>query len=218
MNNLESWYTDKNSNLIHTSSIIPSDLQIGKGNTIGPFCTIYPGVIIGDNNYFESYMAVGAPAEKHGYFLKDAGQGLRIGDSNIIKEFTTLHMGTRRPTTIGSNCTICRSSHISHDTIIEDKVTVTCSLIGGESYIMQGANLGLGCMLHQFSVVGSWAMVGMGSICTKKLEIIPGNIYVGNPARYLKLNTVGLTRNKVDVSLLETEKLRWLQVKKDNPG
>lgn len=174
---------------------------------------------MGNNNRLEAYVSAGTPAEKHGYFYPLEDKEVVLGDNNIIREFVTLNSGSRRPTKMGNNCLMLRGSHLSHDSVLEDKVTVSCtSMIGGESYIMTGVNLGLGSLVHQFSVIGSYSMIGMGAVCAKTLQAEPGNIYVGNPARFYKANLIGLQRNGVSSEKLREEHLRWEQIKKDNSG
>ena len=46
-------------------------------------------------------------------------------------------------------------------------------------------------------------MLGMGCVVTKKSVVKPGHIYVGNPARELGLNTIGLDRNGIDEMRLQ---------------
>lgn len=205
-------------NMIDQTAVIYKGAQLGRGNKIGPFCVVYGNAIIGNNNTFQSHVSIGSPAEKSGYFSPPPGSpGTVIGDDNIIREFVTINRGSRRPTKMGDGCLMLRGSHLSHDTILEDNVIVSCAcLIGGESHIMTGANLALGSLLHQFSVVGSYAMVGMGAICTKTSVISPGKIYVGGPAKFLKENTVGLERNGITPELLEAEVERWKQIRDTN--
>jgi UDP-N-acetylglucosamine acyltransferase len=204
-------------NVINPTAVIGERVEIGHGNYIGPYCVIYDNVVIGSNNRFEAHASVGSPAEKRGFFLPGDGQGVLIGDSNIIREFATINAGTRRKTRLGNNCIMLRGSHLSHDTIIEDGVNVSCvAMIGGESYIMTGANLGLGAILHQFSVVGAYAMVGMGAVCTKSLQIMPGGVFVGNPAKFIKRNAIGLERNSVTDELLDRETNRWADIRARN--
>ena len=96
-----------------------------------------------------------------------------------------------------------RNSHVGHDSIVEDLVNLSCNtLIVGHSYLMTGCNFGLGSICHQFSVIGAFSMIGMGSIITKSSKIIPGNVYVGSPVKLLKQNIVGLERNNIDKSKL----------------
>jgi len=206
-------------NSIHPTSIIEPGVVLGHSNRIGPYCHIYNGVQIGDGNIFEGYASVGSPAEKRGFFSLKSPHGVVIGNENVIREFVTVNAGTRRHTVMGNNCTMLRGSHLSHDSILEDGVTVSCTaMIGGESHVMIGANLGLGAVLHQFSVVGSYSMIGMGAVCTKTLQMKPGGVYVGNPARYLKQNSIGLKRAGIDGPVaLNAEALRWEKLRETNP-
>jgi UDP-N-acetylglucosamine acyltransferase len=83
-----------------------------------------------------------------------------------------------------------RGSHVGHDCLIGDKTTLSCNvLIGGHSIVQEDVNFGLGAICHQFSVIGGGSMIGMGAIITKSSNVTPFGVYVGNPAKYLKLNT-----------------------------
>jgi UDP-N-acetylglucosamine acyltransferase len=197
-------------NSIHSTAIVDPRAELGTGNVIGPYCVVHGGVTIGDHNRFESHVSVGAPPEKHGFFDAPGRHGLTIGNSNQFREFVTLNTGARRPTRVGHYCVVLRGAHVSHDTILEDEVTVSCnSMIGGESYVMRGANLGMGCLLHQFSIVGAWCMLGMGTVCTKRTKMPPGGVYVGNPAKYLKPNIRRHHWGPVTDDMLRAAELRW---------
>jgi UDP-N-acetylglucosamine acyltransferase len=193
---------------------------IGDGNYIGPHCTIYPGTRIGNNNRFEGYCTIGSPPEHASYWPKEnlgipMESRTKIGDDNVIREFTTINGGTVGFTEMGNKCIMLRGSHLSHDSILEDSVVVSCNvLIGGESYIMRGANLALGSIIHQKQIIGSYAMIAMGAIVTKKLQCVPGNIYAGNPATFLKENEVGLHRNRIEKVQLweEIDRFKHMQM------
>ena len=60
-----------------------------------------------------------------------------------------------------------------------------------------GANLGLGAIVHQFSRIGAYCMIGMGAVITKKTICEPGYTFVGNPAHSIGVNLKGLERNKI---------------------
>lgn len=204
-------------NNIHTTAIIGKNVTMGDNNCIGPYVTIYDGVEIGDDNRFEGHCSVGAPAEHQRYFVPDdAERRVVIGNNNVIREFVTINAPTTGETRMGNNCIMLRGSHLSHDSVLEDHVTVSCNvLIGGHSHIMQHANLGLGCILHQFTVVGSCAMVGMGAVVTKKLSVMPGGVYVGNPAKRIKENMVGIKRSGYEPNyIFMDETARYLGIKK----
>lgn len=205
--------TIKERNIIHPTAIIEDGVEIGEGNYIGPYCIIYAGVEIGDNNRFESNVIVGSNAEHRDYFKKGSNFSVKIGNNNIFREFTTINAGIFRDTQIMDNITMLRGSHVGHDVIVEDKVTLSCNvLIGGESHIMEGVNMGLGSICHQYSVLGSYSMIGMNSTITKQSVIKPGEIHVGNPCRFLKLNKIGLERNNIDGERLLYEEERYFNL------
>lgn len=90
-----------------------------------------------------------------------------------------------------------RNSHIGHDCIVEDNVNLSCNvLIGGHSHLKKYCNFGLGAMCHQFSIIEECVMLGMGCVVNKKSIIEYGGIYVGNPAKFLKKNVIGLKKIK----------------------
>lgn len=200
----------KERNIIHPTAIIENGVEIGEGNYIGPYCYIKDGTIILDNNRFEAFVTVGTPAEHRDYMKGESSCGVTIGNNNIFREHVTINKGTHRDTQIDNNVTMLRGSHLGHDVIVEDKVTLSCNvLIGGESYIMEGVNMGLGSICHQYSVLGQNSMVGMGGIVTKSSRIEPGNIYVGNPVKFLKKNDIGLQRAGITEEQLKTAYIRY---------
>lgn len=200
------------SNQIHPTAVIDPAVLIGQNNYIGPYCHIGPLVTIGNGNRFEAFVSVGSPPEKLEHFDKD---GLVIiGDNNVIREYVTVNGGTRRITRMGNRNVMLRHSHLSHDSVLEDDCIISCDvLIGGESYVMKRANLGLGAILHQFSCVGSYAMVGMGSVAIKKTLLEPGGKYVGNPIRRIGDNNIALSRDNISLEVLGIEIERWKRIK-----
>lgn len=204
-------------NFISPLAYVEPGATLGKDNHIGPFVSIYANVVLGSNNVIEGHASIGSPAEKTGFLHNYPEHKTMIGNDNVIREFVTINAGSRRSTVMGNHCLMLRGSHLSHDSILEDCVNISCNvMIGGESHVMAMANLGLSSVIHQFSVVGSYSMIGMGTICTKKLELTPGGIFVGNPGKYLKQNTVGLQRNNVSNELLELEIDRWKLLRQSN--
>lgn len=202
-------------NRIHPTAIIDESAVIGDDNFIGPYTVIGPNVRIGDGNHIQGFASIGSPAEHIGYWKKEPG-GTVIGNNNVIREFVTINSGTRWSTIMSDNCIMLRGSHLSHDSVLEEDVTVSCSvLIGGETRVMIGANLGLGCKIHQRQLIGSYSMIGMGSVVTKGLNVVPGNIYCGNPAKLLKQNIVGLHRMRVTTEQLNSEIKIFTELRSD---
>lgn len=184
-------------NLVHKTAIINwNKLDIGKGNLIGP------NVIIGTDAQH--------PKEKSYGIIK-------IGNNNVFREFTTINLPTKQKkiTHIGNNCYFMTSSHIDHDCYLENDILFSNNVIlSGNTYIMEGSQFGINTIVHQGQVIGSYTMFGMGSIITKKLIVKPGFVYIGNPAKKLKKNKIGLTRNKIETHVLSDENKRFLKLKK----
>jgi UDP-N-acetylglucosamine acyltransferase len=108
-----------------------------------------------------------------------------------------------------------RGAHVAHDCVIEEGVTLSCdATILGHVHVMKGSNCGTGCKIHQYQVVGSWSMVGMGCIVPKNRKLEPGQTWVGNPARRLKTNMYALDKFNVDEYHLIEETARWTQLVK----
>ena len=187
--------------MIHETAIIGEHVTIGKNVTVGAFTVIQGNTKIGDNTEISSHCVIGTNAEHREFF--DHVGSVKIGKNCTIREFVTINGGTYATTTIRDNVILLRGSHVGHDSHIEKNCTVSCNvLIGGESYIMERSNLGLGAILHQGSVIGSFSMIGMGAVITKKTEPTIGGVFVGSPAKYIKRNLhilTGITEHEIEI-------------------
>jgi UDP-N-acetylglucosamine acyltransferase len=175
-------------NHIHPTAIIGNNVRLGKGNKIGAYVVIQGKTWIGDNNVFEPFCSIGNEPEHKDFFGKK-NKGTFIGNNNVFREYVTINAGCFIPTQLGDNITMLRGSHVGHDSEIHNDCTISCNvLIGGHSLLGIGVNMGLGSICHQYSKIGSYAMIGMGSIVTKKVNVQCFGTYVGNPAKYIKEN------------------------------
>lgn len=182
------------SNKIHPTAIVDSKAKLGDGNVIGPGAVVTADVEMGNNNWIGPYAVVGTPPEMQGARLEafweaEAPQfeGVRIGSSNVIREFVTMHSGFNEVTYLGDSNLLLRASHVGHDAAIASHVTISCSvLIGGHTVIWPYANVGLGAQVHQRKIIGTGAMVGMGATVVKDVEDFA--TVVGNPAKQIGLN------------------------------
>ena len=191
----ENFKQDENGNLIHRTATISHNVMLGKNNYIGANCYLVD-CVIGDDNRFEAFCSIGTPPEYKSHFTEGDWGIVFIGDNNVFREFVTINAGTKHNTTIGNNSWFLKGSHVGHDSLIMDNCTLSCNaLVGGHSILMQGVNMGLGSICHQFSILGCYSMLGMGTIVVKKSQIEPFKIFIGNPAKYLKSNSVAIERN-----------------------
>ena len=201
------------SNTIHPTAVIDKSARIGQDNYIGPYCVIGPNTVIGNGNRLEAFCSIGLPPEHKDYWDGKFG-GVIIGSRNIIREFVTVNSGTTRDTIVGDDCVLLRGCYVAHDVHVHNKVTLSCDVsIAGEAVVFEGANLGINACVHQYCAIGHYAMVGMGTVVTKKQKIKPFNTYVGNPARLLKKNQIAIDRNKISQDMMtqmEAEYTGWI--------
>jgi UDP-N-acetylglucosamine acyltransferase len=179
------------------SNFISKDAQIGQNVRFGNFVEIYDNVEIHDNCYIGSYSSIGGPAEHHNQAIDGDYKKVLIGESTIIREHVTINAGFTDETKVGRNCYIMAKSHIGHDSLIANDVTISpLAVVGGHSQIDSFCNLGMGSILHQFTKVNQIVMVGANSFAKGELEA--GLIYVGSPAAPVKINAVGIKRSDLN--------------------
>lgn len=175
-------------NYIHPTAIIGNNVRLGKGNKIGAYVVIQGKTWIGDNNVFEPFCSIGNEGEHKDFFGKK-NKGTFIGNNNIFREYVTINAGCFKPTQLGDNILMLKGSYVAHDCEINNDCTISCNvLIGGHSLLGVGVNMGFGSICHQYSKIGSYSMIGMGAIITKKVNVKCFGTYVGNPAKYIKEN------------------------------
>jgi len=171
---------------IHPTTIIEDHVTIGEGTTIGPFCYIKGPVVIGKNNEIHSHVSIGVDG---GHRTKESVGTIKIGDDNVIRDYTTIQRSIGgRDTSVGNDCFIMDYCYIAHDCMIEDSVTISPHVaLGGHCVIRQGATIGMGASVHQYTHIGPYAMVGMGSVVVK--DVHPFIKAYGNPAEWCGWNT-----------------------------
>lgn len=186
-------------NRIHPSAIVGPGVRLGEDNVIGPFTVLVGPARIGDGNWIGPHVTIGTPAEHRdephpvAWEGDHAGQGVHIGHRNRIREYVSIHQGTRRPTTIGDDCYLLARCHVGHDCRLDDGITLACAAqLGGHTHVWSHAVVGMGALVHQHCRIGPGAMLGMGAVVRD--EVPPFTVTVGNPARTTGLNEVGLSR------------------------
>ncbi len=197
---------------IHPTAIVDSAARIGDGVEIGPFCTVGPQVSLGDHVSLQSHVVIegdteiGAGTQIHAFACLGAppqvwgGQNqetrLVIGERNIIREHVTMHTGTaaqRGVTMVGSDGMFMAGSHVAHDCIVGNKVTMANSAaLAGHVEVGDFVIIGGLVGVHQYSRIGRYAFIGACAMVTK--DVIPYGSVWGNHAHLEGLNLVGLKR------------------------
>lgn len=194
---------------VHSTAIVAESAEIGRGAYIGPHCKIGENVQIGMNAIVECHTEIGdrtvlspnahvggAPQD---YSYKNEDTKLIIGTDCIIREFAPIHRGSTKEewkTVIGNNCLIMALSHIGHDCVFGNNVTLVASLIPGHIHVDDYVLISGYAGLHQGVHIGTMAMVaGLSHI---SLDVPPYCI-AGNAVKgqILGLNVVGMKRRGV---------------------
>src|SRR3954451_17089621 len=187
------------------------DSDIGPGTRIGEYCVIEVNVTsgrecllepyvfvkqwttIGNGNEISAGTALGTdPLDKS--FTGERSY-LTIGDDNKIREHYTISRGTKpeSATTIGNSNYIMTSGHIAHNAQIGDHVVIaSCALVAGYVEIEDRAFVSGGVVIHQFSRIGSLAMIGGNT--RVNADAPPYFLYSGFDVTPVGINTVGLQR------------------------
>ncbi len=198
---------------IHPTAIIHPNAEIDSGVEIGPFTTIAENVYIGKDTKVGSHVvidkwttigrsceifqfsSIGAPPQDVQY--KGEKTEVIIGDSNIVREFVTIHRATvkeERKTVIGNNNLFMAYVHIAHDCKIgNNTIMANASTLGGHVTIEDHAIVGGFVAVHQFVRIGAYCLIGGVSAVSK--DIPPYILAVGNRATLFGLNKVGLKRH-----------------------
>lgn len=187
------------SNRVHPTAILGPQVELGTGNVIGPYCVLQGAVVLGDDNFLSAHVSIGGAPEVRGHEPSaswedhDDRNGVHIGSRNVLKEFVAINAGWAAVTTLGSDAYLMGHVHLNHDVVAGDDVTLSGHAVAaGHVRIEDGANLGLGAVVHQRRIVPAGAMLGMQAAVTTDLP--PYVVSMGVPARPIRLNTYRLDR------------------------
>ncbi|NOT10769.1 MAG: acyl-ACP--UDP-N-acetylglucosamine O-acyltransferase [Methylococcaceae bacterium] len=201
--------------MIHPQAIIDSKAQLDDNVTVGPFSVIGPDVKIGSGTVIGSHVVIKGPTrigkDNSIYQFSSIGEDpqdkkyaaeitrLEIGDRNTIREFATLHRGTKQDrslTQIGNDNLFMAYTHVAHDCVIGNHVIMANGAsLAGHVRLNSHAILGGFTLVHQFTQIGQFSFAAMGSAITQ--DIPPFVMVGGRPTRPHGINSVGMERNGI---------------------
>ena len=208
--------------LIHPTAIVESGATIGTGVRIGPFCHVGAQAIIEDGAKLISHVVVdghariGAGAALYPFCtvgmapqdLKYRGEptGAEVGARTQIREHVTIHRGTitgKGITRVGADCMIMAVAHVAHDCQIGNGVVIANNVVmGGHVAIGDNAVIGGSAAIHQYVRIGRAAMIG--GVAGVEADVIPFGTVLGNRARLVGLNVIGLRRRGFERAHIQT--------------
>lgn len=198
---------------IHPSAMIAEGAVIPDSCEIGPFSTVGPDVVLGEDCRLISHVVldgrtqIGArnlifPFTSIGIAPQDLKYGGEptqtvIGDDNTIRECVTISRGTVKGggiTRVGSKNLLMAYVHIGHDSQVGNGcILANAATLAGHVTIDDFATVGAFSPVHQFCTVGKYAYIGGGTIVTQ--DVLPFSLTSGRREnKAFGINKVGLER------------------------
>ena len=206
---------------IHPTAVVSPNARIGEDCFIGAFCILGVDVTLGDRVRLDSHVVIDGktsvgddthvfPFVSLGHAPQDLKYGgeetvTEIGKRNQIREFVTVHRGTKGGggiTRIGDDNLLMAQAHVAHDCNVGSEVIMAnAATLAGHVEIADKANIGAYSGVHQFCRVGPEAFVGGYSVVVK--DALPYAIIQGNHAKCFGLNRLGMKRRGYSADTIE---------------
>ncbi|OGW74842.1 MAG: acyl-[acyl-carrier-protein]--UDP-N-acetylglucosamine O-acyltransferase [Omnitrophica bacterium RBG_13_46_9] len=194
----------------HPTAIVSRHAELDPTVEIGPYAIIEDEVSLGKNVkvYAHAYICNGTRIDEGteihmgaviGHLPQDlAFEGkksyLKIGKKNIIREYVTIHRGTKEDssTQIGDESFLMALSHVGHNCKLGNKVILANgALLAGYVNVADGVFISGNVVVHQFCNIGKLAIIGGFSGVNKD---VPPYMAVRGPSSVWSINLVGLRR------------------------
>ena len=151
---------------------------------IDPSCYVAPeAIVIGDVE-----IAKGCSIWPFAVIRADLSE-VRIGEGSSIQEHCQVHGNPGRATIVGKNVSVGHGA-IIHAAVVEDYV-----IIGMNSCVLDGAH------------IGTDSVIGAGAVVREGMQVPPGSLVVGVPARVVRENDRSL-REMAERNAKEYHELR----------
>lgn len=207
---LREFFASSSVHTVHQSAVISDEAKIGRNVKIGPFCFVGPDVELGDNTILMSSVVLNGPlmigkncvvkdgavigSEGWGFVFDEDGNpfhppqlGKIVIDNNVwIGANATIERAMIAETRICTNVKIDDLVHIGGATRIGARCMITAgSVIASNVVLENDVIVSPNSVVRENLKVAPFVQIGQGAVVVKDLSS-PG-IYVGNPARLLKV-------------------------------
>jgi UDP-N-acetylglucosamine acyltransferase len=175
-------------------AVVGPHVKMGPGNTVGAHAVVTGRTSLGAGNRVFPHAVIGEIPQD----LKYRGEPttLVIGDRNVFREFTTVHLGTAGGggvTRIGDGGLFMANCHVAHDCQIGDGAIIANSVaLAGHVLLEDHVHFGGLSAAQQFSRVGRLAFVG--GMTGINMDVAPYCTASGSRGELNGLNTIGMQR------------------------
>jgi UDP-N-acetylglucosamine acyltransferase len=177
-------------------AVVEADAYLDDGVQIGPMAVICGSARLSTGVLVFPHAVIGADPQITGP-RSQAGATTEIGPRTVLREGVTVHCGSDGGgTVVGADCLVMANSHIAHDCRVGNGVVISHGAgLAGHVTVGDDATIGGLAGVHQWVRIGELAMLGALAKATR--DILPMTLADGNPARHLRVNSVGLDRHGV---------------------
>lgn len=107
---------------------------------------------------------------------------VELGPGCVILPQVAMSPGSK----LGKGCMMMVGATMGHDNIVGDFCHIAAqACVGSYLKIGKGVHIGLNATIHEGMTIGDYATLGMGAVL--KHNIGEGEIWAGNPARFLRM-------------------------------
>jgi UDP-N-acetylglucosamine acyltransferase len=196
---------------IHPTAIIEDGAQLGADCVVHAHAIVSRHCVLGEGVVVHPFAVLGGDPQDLRFDVATR-TGVRIGARTVIREHVTIHRATKEDgwTDVGTDCYLMVGSHVAHDCRIADRVIMANAvLLAGHVQIGEGAFLGGGALVHQFTRIGEGAMIGGASRVSRD---VPPFSMTTERDEVVGLNVVGLRRRGLAKATLAELKRAFREV------
>ncbi len=196
---------------IHPTAIISPKADLDSSVEVGPYAIIEdhvrlgPGTRVGPHAYLTGHTEMQRDNDIHfgaviGHvpqdlkFDRSCRSWLRVGCSNVFREYVTIHRGTEpeSETRIGHHGFFMANAHVGHNCVVGNNVIVcNAALLAGHVHVGDRVFISGGAAVHQFIHIGWLAMISGNARITMD---VPPFLTVAERNEVHGINLIGLKR------------------------
>jgi UDP-N-acetylglucosamine acyltransferase len=187
--------------------VVGHDVTLGQGVQLIAHVVIAGHTSIGARTRIFPFASLGQEPQDKKY--RGARTRLVIGEDNVIRESVSISTGTEdggMSTCIGDRNLFMLGSHVAHDCqVADDTVFSNNATLAGHVTVGAFASFSGLCAVHQYCRIGTGAFVG--GMTGVERDVIPYGMVLGDRARLVGLNLVGLQRHgatREEIQILQT--------------